>query len=157
IWRGIRDSDRRHLIFGSAWVLYGVVWFILVNRYFMPALIARANAPEPHETFADFGPTVFQAAIGIATHPLEAIGAMFIPGEKVSSILVTLGGLGFLGLASPEVLLAEAPLFAERFLSSKHSMWEMGYHYAAPLSFYAAWSAAIAWPKVQEVAERVLR
>lgn len=157
LWRGVRDKDKRHLIFGSAWMIYGAIWFVLVNRFFMPALIARAQAPEAHETFADFGPTVFQAAIGMFSHPLEAVGAIFTPEEKVSSILVTLGGLGFLGLASPELLLAEAPLFAERFLSSKHAMWEMGYHYAAPLTFYCAWAAAIAWPKVQVASEKILR
>lgn len=157
LWRGVRDRNKKHLIFGSVWLLYGAIWFVLVNRYFMPALIARANKPEPHETFADFGPTVFQALAGILTHPLEAIGALFTPAEKTSSLLVTFGGTGFLALAEPQLLLAAAPLFAERFLSSKTSMWEMGYHYAAPLTFYSAWGAAIAWPKVQAAAERLLR
>jgi uncharacterized membrane protein len=156
LWRGLKKRDRRHLIYGTGWVLYGAIWFVLVNRVFMPALIARARPPEPHETFADFGPTVFQALIGIATHPLEALGALFVPAEKVSSQLVTFGGLGFLALASPELLLAAAPLFAERFLSSKHTMWEMGYHYAAPLTFYSAWAAAIGWPKIARAAERAL-
>lgn len=156
LWRGVRDRERGHLIAGTGWILYGAVWFVLVNRVFMPALIARGAPPEPHETFADFGPTVFSALAGILMHPVEALAALFTPAEKMSSLLVTFGGLGYLALFRPELLLAAAPLFAERFLSSKTAMWEMGYHYAAPLSFYAAWGAAVSWPKVQVAAERLL-
>jgi uncharacterized membrane protein len=155
-WRGLRDRDAKHLIAGTGWLVYGAVWFVLVNRVFMPMLIARGAPPEPHETFADFGPTVFTALLGILSHPVEAFGSLFTPAEKMSSLLVTFGGIGYLALFRPELLLAAAPLFAERFLSSKHAMWEMGYHYAAPLAFYSAWAAAVSWPKVQALSERVL-
>ena len=132
------------------------VWFVLVNRVYMPALIARANAPEPHETFADFGPTIFEAAIGMATHPMKALAAVFTPDEKLLSLGVTLGGTGGLALLSPQVGLAALPLFAERFLSSKATMWQMGYHYAAPLSLYAGWAAARGWPVAARVLDRAL-
>ncbi|MCK6545492.1 DUF2079 domain-containing protein [Myxococcota bacterium] len=156
VWRGIRARERRTWLFGLAWIVGGAIWFVLVNRVFMPALIARANAPEPHETFGDFGPTVFTALVGIATHPLKALGALFVPGEKIESLLVTFGGLGWLALASPQILLPALPLFAERFLSSKTTMWEMGYHYAAPLTFYSAWAAAIGWPRIERAARWAL-
>jgi uncharacterized membrane protein len=157
VWRGVRDADRTSLRRGLAWIAMGAVWFVLVNRLFMPALIARANPPEPHETFADFGPTVFQAGLGMLAHPLKALGALFVPSqEKVQSQLVTLLGTGGLALASPEVLIAALPLLAERFLSSKNTMWEMGYHYAAPLSLYAAWAAAAGWPKISRAASKAL-
>ena len=58
---------------------------------------------------------------------------VFVPAAKVHSQLVTLGGLGFLPLLAPEILIPALPLIAERFLSSKATMWEMGYHYAIPL------------------------
>jgi uncharacterized membrane protein len=157
VWRGIRDADRTSVRRGLVWIAMGAVWFVLVNRVFMPALIARANPPEPHETFADFGPTVFQAGLGMLAHPLKALAALFVPSqEKVQSQLVTLLGTGGLALASPEVLLAALPLLAERFLSSKNTMWEMGYHYAAPLSLYAAWAAASGWPKIARATSRAL-
>jgi uncharacterized membrane protein len=153
IWRGVRDGDRSLRRYGLSWMLLGAVYFVIVNRVIMPALIARANAPEAHETFGDFGPTVFSAMIGVLKDPLKAIAGLFVPDDKIESQLVTLGGVGWLALASPEILIAAGPLVAERFLSSKQSMWEMGYHYAAPLSLYAAWAAAIGWPRIKKAVE----
>src|SRR5262249_24235684 len=83
------------------------------------------------------------------THPLKALGAMFVPSEKLHSLLVTFGGLGWLSIFSPEILIPALPLFAERFLSSKQTMWEMGYHYGAPLTLYTAWAVALAYPKIE--------
>jgi len=160
IWRGLSGAadttPRRYLRYGAAWIVFGAVWFVLVNRVFMPALIARANLPEPHETFADFGPTVFSALVGILSRPLDAVGALFVPSAKISSHLVTVGGVGWLAVATPQILIAAAPLVAERFLSSKATMWEMGYHYGAPLCLYAAWAAAAGWPKIRAAADRIL-
>jgi uncharacterized membrane protein len=156
LWRGIRDNDRRHLQYGAAWIAGGVLWFVLVNRVFMPYFIARANRPEPHETFSEFGPTVFQAALGMLSNPFKAIGALFVPEEKTASLLVTFGGLGYLAFLSPEILLAAIPLLMERFLSSKATMWEMGYHYAAPLTLYSAWASAIGWPKAALFSRRAV-
>ena len=165
IWRGLRGSDaddattidrRRWVAYGVIWIVGGAIWFVMVNRVFMPMLIARANAPEPHETFADFGPTVFSALLGIVQQPVKAVGALFVPADKMQSQLVTLGGVGWLALAAPEILIAASPLIAERFLSSKTTMWEMGYHYAAPLCLYAGWAAAVGWPRVHRGLEAVL-
>ena len=157
IWRGLADKDRTSWRYGIAWILVGATWFVLVNRVFMPALIARAHPPEPHETFGDFGPTVFQAVIGIATQPLKAFGALFVPGDKLWSHLTTFGGLGWLPIFAPDIGIAALPLFAERFLSSKGTMWQMGYHYAAPLSLYAGWAAARGFPRARWLARRGLR
>ena len=142
VYRGLRYRDRAASRYGAGWIAAGAVWFVVVNRVFMPALIARANMPEAHETFGDFGPTVFQALLGILSHPFKAFGALFVPGDKLWSHLTTFGGLGWMPLLAPDVGIAALPLFAERFLSSKATMWQMGYHYAAPLSMYAGWAAA---------------
>jgi len=150
IWRGVRGRERRLWRFGAAWVALGGAWFVLVNRVFMPALRASAaNAPEPHETFGDFGPTVFTAAVGIVSDPVRALAALFVPDEKLHSQLVTLAGSGWLPFTGPDVWLAALPLAAERFLSSKSTMWEMGYHYAAPLSLYAGWATAVGWSRAE--------
>lgn len=157
VWRGWAHRDRRSWIYGLAWIAFGAVWFVLVNRVFMPVLIARANPPEPHETFGDFGPTVFQAVVGIVTHPMKAFGALFVPGDKLWSHLTTFGGLGWLPLLGPDVGLAALPLFAERFLSSKGTMWQMGYHYAGPLALYAGWAMARGYDRARSLAARGLR
>lgn len=154
LWRGWRRLDRRSLAFGLGWVVYGGLWFVVVNRVFMPWLIARGRPPEPHETFADFGPTVFAAVLGLLSDPMKGLGAMFVPDEKALSLGVTLAGVAGLALAAPEVGLAALPLLAERFLSSKASMWQMGYHYAAPLTLYAGWAAALGYPRVAPLVDR---
>ena len=151
-WRGLTGAGRRWWVYGLGWIVGGAVWFVLVNRVFMPALIARGRPPEPHETFGDFGPTVFLALIGIVTQPLKAFGALFVPGDKLWSHVTTFGGLGWLSLLAPQVGLAALPLFAERFLSSKATMWQMGYHYAAPLSLYAGWAAARGYQRATRLA-----
>lgn len=149
-WRGFKTGERRLLAYGAVWILGGLVWFVLVNRVFMPALIQSApNRPEPHETFGDFGPTVFQAALGIFTRPLKAMAAVFVPDDKLLSHAVLISGVGGLLVLAPEVGIAALPLFAERFLSSKNTMWEMGYHYGAPLALYAGWAAALGWERAR--------
>lgn len=157
LWRGASQRDRRHLLYGAGWIAWGAIWFVLVNRVFMPTLIARGNLPEPHETFGDFGPSVFAAAVGIVTHPVKALAAVFVPDPKLVSLGVTLGGTGGLALFSPQVGIAALPLFAERFLSSKETMWEMGYHYATSLSLYAGWAAVRGYPWARSVLRRALR
>ena len=51
----------------------------------MPALIATANAPELHETFADFGPTVFRTARDFAK-PNESGRRNILPAAKCRAI-----------------------------------------------------------------------
>jgi uncharacterized membrane protein len=142
LYRARRTGDRCLARYGASWVLGGALWLVLVIRVFMPWFIASGNSPEPHETFQDFGPTVFEAAMNAALNPDKAFLAMFLPKIKLESLFVTLGGVGWMALCAPEILLAALPLLGERFLSSKATMWEMGYHYAAPLCFYAAWATA---------------
>lgn len=137
-WRG----SRRDRTMGAAWMLGGAFWFILVTRLFMPWFASRGAAPESHETYGDFGATVFEAAISILSQPLTAFWFMFVGDEKLMSSFTTLANAGWLTLLSPSVFVAAGPLLAERFLSSKASMWHMGFHYAAPLALYAGWGAA---------------
>ena len=155
--RGLRTGCRRDLRYGAAWALAGTAWFVVVVRVLMPHFAARGlEAPESHETFADFGPTVFLAFLDMLSDPVKALGALFVPGEKALALGVTLAGVGGFALASPSVGLAALPLLAERFLSSKATMWQMGYHYAAPLTLYAGWAAARALPRCERAAGRAL-
>ena len=156
IVRGATGRDRRHVAYGAAWMAYGVVWFVLVNRVFMPAFAAQGLPPEPHETYADFGPTVFTAAQGILANPLKAFVAVFVPMMKLESHAVTLGHTGLVALLSPQVAVAALPLVAERFLSSKSTMWEMGYHYAGPLCLYAGWAAVRGFSRARSIVGALL-
>lgn len=145
---------RRFPRFGWGLAAFGAATFVVVNRVLMPWFRARGALPEPHETFADFGPTVFSAAVGMLADPARAMAAALVPAGKLDSLAVTLGNVGALTLFAPEVLVAGLPLLAERFLSSKATMWEMGYHYAAPLCFLAAWGAVRGWQRAERWGRR---
>ncbi len=157
--RLVRPADRRlERWIGTAWVFAGLAVFVLVNRLIMPWFQAHGNPPEPHETFADFGPDVFRAALAILQDPLRAAWVALVPEMKLESIVVTLANAGWLSVLSPSVGVAALPLVAERFLSSKMTMWQMGYHYAAPLCLYAGWAAARRLGRVERwVQERFVR
>jgi len=142
LWVLLVRRDRRARVFGAIWTVGGAVLFVLVTRVLMPAFAASGQPPVSHETFGDFGPTVGAAAIGILSDPLRALFVLFVPEPKLASLVVTFAGVGWLCFGAPSVLVPALPLLAERFLSSKTSMWEMGYHYAAPLCLYAGWAAA---------------
>jgi len=137
-----RARRRRCIGFGAAWIAGGAAWFVVVNRLIMPWFRARGSAPEYHETFADFGPTVFEAARTMLAEPLTTFAFLFVGDEKIMSLFATLSNAAWLTVSAPSVFVAALPLFAERFLSSKPSMWHMGFHYAAPLALYAGWGAA---------------
>lgn len=149
VFRALREGRAGHLRYGALWITSGLVWFLLVNRVFMPYFAARGISVGGHETFADFGPTVGAAFLGMLSQPLKALLALFVPAAKLESWLVTFCGFGLMPLLAPEIFIAALPLFAERFLSSKATMWEMGYHYAASLSLYAAWATALAAPRIE--------
>lgn len=149
-------APRRLLAYGAGWIIYGAAWFVAVNRVLKPFFAQRARPLVSHETFGDFGPTVFAALVGMLADPLKAVGAIFVPAEKTLSLGVTFGGTGALALLAPEVGVAALPLLAERFLSSKATMWQMGYHYAAPLTLYAGWAAALAIPRAGRLVRRLL-
>jgi uncharacterized membrane protein len=142
LWLLLVRRDPRARLFGAAWTVGGAALFVLVTRVFMPFFAAVGQPPVSHETFGDFGPTVGAAALGIMADPLRALFVLFVPEAKLSSLVVTFAGVGWLCFGAPSVLVPALPLLAERFLSSKVSMWEMGYHYAAPFCLYAGWAAA---------------
>ncbi|MEM9115885.1 MAG: DUF2079 domain-containing protein [Myxococcota bacterium] len=142
LWVLLVRRDPRARFFGGAWVIAGSAAFVLVTQVLMPALAVGARPPVSHETFADFGPNVGAAALGILSDPIRALFALFVPEPKLASLIVTFAGVGWLCFGAPSVLVAALPLLAERFLSTKTSMWKMGYHYAAPLCLYAGWGAA---------------
>ena len=151
IWQGLMTKNRAELRYGLGWALYGILGFIVITRVAMPAFAVAGQPPVSHETFIDFGPTIFSAFVAMLLDPLKVLGALFIPIEKTLALGVTVAGTGWLALLAPEIGIAALPLFAERFLSSKASMWQMGYHYAAPLTLYAGWAAARAVPKAESL------
>lgn len=158
LYQGVKQGfHKRKLRYGVAWVLLGSLIFVLVNRWVLPTLIATGNLPEPHETFEQFGNGVFQALIGMIQSPSLVLAEFFDADAKRMSWLVTLGGGGFLALARPQILIAALPLLAERFLSTKASMWGLGFHYGLPLSLYSFWAVASAWPWLERKFGRLQR
>lgn len=158
LWRAIRQQRgrRRHLRYGAAWILIGATYFLVVNLLLMPWLLAQGN-PLFAVAFDDFGPNMPAALAAMIATPSKAIGAFFVPGDKMGSWLATFGGSGWLALLSPQIAIAALPLFAERFLVSTINLWSMLFHYSASLSLYSFWAVARSWRKAQVYARVGLR
>ena len=95
-----------------------------------------------------FGKSLPEAVLGMAKNPLRTFMLAFSPIEKRMALLTTFVGAGLIAVIKPRYLVLALPTLVERFLSSKQQMWEMGYHYAAPLTLFVAVAAVDALPRL---------
>lgn len=65
----------------------------------------------------------------LVTHPLQALGLLVAPIDKLKTVFWLLFSFGFLPLLAPEFLLVSLPMFVERFLSNRPELWGLGLHY----------------------------
>ena len=79
-------------------------------------------------TYAQFGATLPEALWEMISSPLRTLLTLMSPLAKRMSFVTTFCGAGIFALYRPRYLVLAVPTVAERFLSSKEQMWEMGYH-----------------------------
>lgn len=116
----LHGQRRRGLVLGSA----GIVGMLLVLLLIIPS-------------FNPDGAYAYSDQVGAAGGLLSTLLAGF--GEKVVTVVVTVGVTGFLALCSPWVLLA-IPTFGWRFLSETEFYWGTSWHYSLvlmPIMFVA--------------------
>ena len=127
---------------GAGLFAVGVCGFGLTLGFIQPALLKGGPQGMIHKgTYAQFGDSLPAALWGMVSSPLRTLLALVSPLAKRMSLATTLFGAGLFSLYRPRYLLLALPTLAERFLSSKEQMWEMGYHYAAPLTLFVAFAA----------------
>ncbi|MBF94664.1 MAG: hypothetical protein CMH58_05820 [Myxococcales bacterium] len=120
----------------------GLAGFALTLGLIQPALLKGGPQGMIHKgTYAQFGATLPEALWEMISSPLRTLLTLMSPLAKRMSFVTTFCGAGIFALYRPRYLVLAVPTVAERFLSSKEQMWEMGYHYAAPLTLFVAFAA----------------
>jgi uncharacterized membrane protein len=136
---------------GAAIAVGGVAGLLVTVGWLQPKLLAGGPQGMIHAAnYEAFGKSLPDAVVGMVKNPLRTVLVALSPIEKRMAILTTGVGAGLLAVWRPRYLVLALPTLVERFLSSKQQMWEMGYHYAAPLTLYVAVAAVDAVPRFME-------
>jgi uncharacterized membrane protein len=128
---------------GGALCAAGFAGFAATVGFVQPWLLRDGPQGMIHAAnYAAFGSSMGDAVLGMTSNPVRTLLIGLSPIEKRLALLTTWVGVGLLAVLKPRYLFLAIPTLVERFLSSKHQMWEMGYHYAAPLTLFVAFAAA---------------
>ena len=112
-----RETRKEGLIIVSV----GFIWFLLATKIFIPHFAQN-------ESFSYFPKAV-------SLKPQIFLQEFFYPFEKIKTILISLGAIGFLPVFYPPILIPLAEQFAERFVGNMAATrWGIGLHYSAPLA-----------------------
>ena len=143
------DAEARRL--GLAIGVAGVAGLLVTVGWLQPALLAGGPQGMIHAAnYEAFGKSLPEAVLGMGKNPLRTLMLGLSPIEKRMALLTSWVGAGVLAVWRPRYLVLAVPTLVERFLSSKQQMWEMGYHYAAPLTLFLAVAAVDALPRFLE-------
>jgi uncharacterized membrane protein len=135
---------------GLALGLGGLGGLLITVGWLQPQLLAGGPQGMIHAAnYEAFGKSLPEAVFGMAKNPLRTLLIAVSPIEKRMALLTTFCGAGLIAWLKPRYLILALPTLVERFLSSKPQMWEMGYHYAAPLTLFVAVAAVDALPRLQ--------
>jgi uncharacterized membrane protein len=125
----VRALQRRPRWVGAALSTLGVATFALVVGVVIPKF---AGGTYGYWEYPSLGADPSAAPGAILGHPMTVLEALFSPDVKLWTLLLLLAPLLLLPLASPLSLVA-IPILAERFLSSRQSLWTTEFHYNAPV------------------------
>jgi uncharacterized membrane protein len=143
-WFGLQRRPREALVC----LLAGALWYASVTRQVIPHF--ADGKPFIYWSYEQFGRTPGEALRNAVLHPLQTARIFVTPGEKLRTLAVLFGALGFLPLLSIDIVLA-APLLAERMLSSNPKYWTLQDHYSLTIAPVLAIGAARALPFVAGV------
>ena len=119
---------------GYALVVIGLSAYVLTTAVILPHYsVTGRYGYWSYDSLGSSVPTALRAAV---EHPWRLIRLFFSPFEKTRTLLLLFAPMALLSLRSRYCLLA-LPLLAERFLSSRETLWGTDYHYSA-----------IVWPVV---------
>lgn len=135
---GIYVAVKGRRLLGAGLLVAGAAGYVVITKVAMPALGGHAFQ---YWSYGQLGPDLPSALRFIASHPLRTLHLLVSPGVKWQTLLVIFAPFALLSVASPVAILA-VPLLAERFLSTGHQYWVVGYHYTATISPIVAMGAA---------------
>ena len=141
---------------GFVLVCLGGASYALVTSVLIPFF--ASDGKFAYWSYQALGPDLPSALQALVFHPLRAAKLFVTPSVKAATLLWIFAPVTFLCLRSPLVLTA-APLLAERFFSSRPSLWTTEFHYTAvawPLIFLAAVDGARRFRQRPQTAEKAL-
>jgi uncharacterized membrane protein len=118
-------------------IVFGLLYFYVVVVKLLPQLNDSVGFIS---LYAQFGDSIPQVILGIATHPLKTLQIMTQP-QKINFIRSLMAPLGFLPLLSPLTWIPALPIAAQRLLSNRATEFVIVYHYQAefiPFVFFSA-------------------
>lgn len=125
----LRAFQRNPRRVGLALCVLGVGAFTLIVGLIIPKF---ADGAYSYWDYPSLGAHLGDAPGAVLGHPLSVVGAFFQPSLKLWTLMMLLAPLLLLSLVSP-LSLAALPILAERFLSSRESLWTTSFHYNAPV------------------------
>jgi uncharacterized membrane protein len=124
---------------GGAVVVAGAVGYVVITRVLLPHF--ANGAAFMYWTYDQLG-TDLPSALGfMLRHPLRTVSIFVTPSVKWHTLLLIFAPFGLLTVGSSTLILL-VPLVAERFFSTGHQYWVVGYHYTATAAPIVAMGAA---------------
>ena len=139
---------------GLVLLCLGGAGYALVTSVLIPSF--ASDGKFAYWSYQALGPDLPSALQALMFHPVRAAQIFVTPTVKADTLLWIFAPVLFLCLRSPLVLTA-APLLAERFFSSRPSLWTTEFHYTAvawPLIFLAAVDGARRFRHRPQAAEK---
>jgi len=134
---------RRRRLAGQLLVVAGLAAYIIATVLVLPHFSTTGRFG--YWTYDALGPNPLSALRSVVVHPWHAVRIFFTPREKTRTLLWLFAPLAFVSLRSRYSVLL-APLLAERFLSSRTSLWTTSFHYSSivwPILVLAAIDGAV--------------
>jgi uncharacterized membrane protein len=146
------DNSRR---LGLGVALFCGGSFLLVVGWLQPMLLDGGPQGMIHlARFSTFGDSMSEALINMMLNPGKVLAYFFTPEKKLSTLLITFGGFGFLPFLVPEAWLLMMPNLMVRFLSDKTEMWGLGFHYSIVLVTLCAYATLVGIERANRIIDR---
>jgi uncharacterized membrane protein len=136
---GLYIAVRGRRALGAGLVCAGVVGYLLITRVFLPHF--AGGTAFMYWSYDALGKDLPSALGFMLRHPLRTVQLFFTPSVKWHTLLLIFAPFALLTLGSSTLILL-VPLVAERFFSSGHQYWVVGYHYTATSAPIVAMGAA---------------
>lgn len=110
-------------------VLAGGLWFKMA----MAVIIKLRGSAYSYFDYNQLGANIPSALKTIFSKPIYTLQVFFVPAIKIKTMFYFFTSVSFLAFFSP-FFIAVLPNLAEKFLSSRPILWEVGYEYGAGIS-----------------------
>src|SRR5205085_3750259 len=129
---GIFVAVKGRRALGAAIAAYGVAAYLLITKVAMPHFAGPGHG-FAYWSYDQLGPDLPSALWQMVRHPWATVQLFVTPGVKWHTLLAIFAPFLFLPFGSSLILLT-VPLLSERFFSSGHQYWVIGYHYSATIA-----------------------